>query len=952
MKTRSLARREVLLAVVLSAVASILPARIISYAPVTDRHAVPAIQHRLNRHYVLIESDTPITPWSGAFAAKLVLYDSKGEQEPRVIFPPQPQLQVTSVHISAAAVREDASTGALSVLVRTNANLSGDNALQANRFLYSGDAGETWKAVPIPPEWSFLPQAALLADVGGPVVRERGSPIRLGSDESPFVLMVSSSAIATSRVYAVGSDGRARLLQEMLAASNPGLAGSDREGSRFLVAGAPIIAGNPVASSIRILDLNGRLEDLRPLPFARYGLEGWITPDGSVYLEDSGRSLSLYRDGSVSEVSRILPGVTQPPPVSPGIPPPVTQSFFAVPTADFSGAWIIQRGVGLPTILSGHLPGFPVVEQWRDTSSPAVEALHAGASGQKLLVQVHVPRPQADQRIFRDPALAVWEVGQPAPRRYDELFLIEGARKGFVHLDADAVGTGDVFVFDSAATPPTSGVAPSPSPSPGGGDVTQEWGVVRASLKQKLVIPAVGRLPGGFGSFWRTDLIVRNPSAERVSVLARFVPSSTEESSVAQPVERRIELGPAEIWLYADVLGSIFGVARGSGALFLTPDGDAAITATSRTYTESWQGTYGMGIGAIDTFVAAGARFPVSFSGALQGFDFRTNLVAVDTGGRGSELSLRAAGSTGLTGRADFSFGAPAGGQAQLNGLGGALEFPYDQTGALVVQPLSGEVIASAIAIDNRTNDATYFPPDLPAPFVRTIPVIGHVDGANGSRFRSDLFLFNPSDYSRAITLTAKRWDVAENEAVVNLSLRPKESRTIRDVLATLFGKTGIARLRYVSGSSFEPSGIRVTSRLYTIDPSGGTFGLLIPPLNSFQAAGVGESLEILGPQGGSNFRTNLSLVELTAFAGGPPARVKIEIYDDYGALLDSFETSVPIAGGIQLLDIFRARGLGNGPPAALIRVSPLAGLVGAFATTLDNGTNDPTYFGAALGSR
>jgi hypothetical protein len=143
-----------------------------------------------------------------------------------------------------------------------------------------------------------------------------------------------------------------------------------------------------------------------------------------------------------------------------------------------------------------------------------------------------------------------------------------------------------------------------------------------------------------------------------------------------------------------------------------------------------------------------------------------------------------------------------------------------------------------------------------------------------------------------------------------------------------------------------------VTSRLYTIDASGGTYGLLIPPLNSFQAAGPGESLEILGPQGGRNFRTNLSLVELTAFAGGPPARARIDIYDDFGELMDSFETSVPIAGGIQILDIFRTRGIGNGPPAALIRISPLGGLVGAFATTLDNGTNDPTYYGAALGSR
>ena len=505
------------------------------------------------------------------------------------------------------------------------------------------------------------------------------------------------------------------------------------------------------------------MKEIRPALAARYGLEGWITPDGSVYLEDSGRSLFLFREGTLTEVATVLPGTTPPPSVQPGIPPPVSQSLFAVPTFDFSGAWIIQRGTSVPTILSRHAPGSALDEQWRDASRPEVEALHTGASGSKLMVQVHVSRPQADQRIFRDPALAVWEVGQRAPKRYDELFLVEGSLKGFVHLDVETVGAGEVFVFDSAATFATSGVAPSPSPpGAGGGEVTQEWGVVRASLKQRLVVPAVGRLPGAFGTFWKTDLIVRNPSDETISVVARFVPSSTGESSVTQPVERRIELGPSEIWLYADVLGSIFDVARGSGALFLTPEGDSAITATSRTYTDSPQGTYGMGVAAVDIFAAVSARFPVSFSGALQGADFRTNLVAVDTSGRGSErrasrlgrarnggpFRLLLSDTGGRTGAAERAWAT-------------RLRFPHDKSGALVVQPLSGEVVASAIAIDNRTNDATYFPPDLPSPFVRTIPAIGHVDGANGSRFRSDLFLFNPSDQVKGITLTAKRWDVA-----------------------------------------------------------------------------------------------------------------------------------------------------------------------------------------------
>ena len=936
---RSSSRRPVLLALTLFAAASSLPARIISYAPVTDRHAMPAVQHRTSRNYLLIEADYPISIYGGAYGAKLVLYDSKREREPRVLF------GGPAVTISAAAAREEPD-GTLRILVRTNA-APGSFVPGVDRFLYSPDSGASWRTLAV-----GAPTLATVftADVGGPVARGRGSAIRIGTSEFPFVFVSIDYTIAIGRAYAVRADGAVRVLRDLAVTYNPGpgLVGSNREGTKFLLSGSPVTPFGPLANSVRILDLDGGLQDLQPLPLARYGLEGWITPQGSVYLEDAGRSLSLYRDGTVSEVARAFPGAGQPP-VGPGVPPPVSQSLFAVPTADFTGAWIVQRDSGVSTILSRHAPGGPLVEQWRDAAAPEVEALHAAASGSKLLVQVHVPRPQADQRIFRDPALAVWQIGQPAPPRYDELFLVEGSFKGFVHVDVDAIGEGEPFVFDSAATTGYGGGV-APSPGGGGGDVVQEWGVVRASLKQKLVVPAVGRLPGGYGTFWRTDLIVRNSSTERISVLARFVPSSSGEVPAAPAVERRIELGPSEIWLYADVLGSVFQVERGSGAVFLIPDGDVAISATSRTYTDSPRGTYGMGIGAVDLFAAAGARFPLSFSGALQGVDFRTNVVAVDTSGRGSDVEVRLF-ETGDVGFPRFTVHAPAGGQTQLNGLGQALGVPLDRAGGLLLQPLSGEVVASLVSIDNRTNDPTYFPPDLPSPYVRTIPAIGHVDGANGSRFRSDLFLFNPTERPQTITLTAKRWDLPENESMATLTLEAGESKTIRDVLPTLFGKEGIARLRYLS-SSGDPSGVRVTSRLYTVDDDGGTFGLLVPPFNSFQSAGPGESLEILGPQGGRNFRTNLSLVELTAFANGSSAPVRVEIFDDFGALLDRFETSVPIAGGIQLLDVFRARGLGNGPPAALIRISPLTGLVGAFATTLDNGTNDPTYHGASLASR
>ena len=55
-----------------------LEARVISYAPYTNRPAVPVIQSRMNRHFVLLESASPQTSGS-AYWSDVVMYDSMGQ---------------------------------------------------------------------------------------------------------------------------------------------------------------------------------------------------------------------------------------------------------------------------------------------------------------------------------------------------------------------------------------------------------------------------------------------------------------------------------------------------------------------------------------------------------------------------------------------------------------------------------------------------------------------------------------------------------------------------------------------------------------------------------------------------------------------------------------------------------------------------------------------------------
>src|SRR6202035_1201376 len=95
---------------ILALLAVTAQARVISYAPYTNRVATPAVQHRMNRHFVLIEDSgqiirslLPILPIPYYSTGQVVLYDSKGVEEPRVIYPQDGSF----AQVFALAVRED-----------------------------------------------------------------------------------------------------------------------------------------------------------------------------------------------------------------------------------------------------------------------------------------------------------------------------------------------------------------------------------------------------------------------------------------------------------------------------------------------------------------------------------------------------------------------------------------------------------------------------------------------------------------------------------------------------------------------------------------------------------------------------------------------------------------------------------------------------------------------------
>lgn len=915
-------RRLPLMSLLLLLAASLASARIISYAPYSDRISVPAMGHRLNRHFALVETRTPST---STMWGQIVLYDSKGEEEPRVVFPQDN----SEIGFTGVAMREPPGEPPMILAVTSAA------------WNLSVDGGKTWKKAQV--AGSYVPNSPQV-DLGGWYARGRYSNIRIGTREYPFVAV--SLAANGWHLVAIGADGAAKDLLVTPSSQRISLAGSDDDRRRFLVR---------VGDEIDIVDLDGSKTYMSNVSGG--SIEGWITDSGAAYVElyKAPNDISLWLLYGIATFIDGTYDKNNPVAVPPPSPSNTLNPFFAVPTNDYSGAWIVKRRTGQPTRLLNHVDRLQrgLVEQWSDITAPEVEAILPAPTSDKILIQVHRPRRGPDALVtFKDPALAVWRIGTPAPKFYDELYLNESSDKGFVHLDVDGLEKGEPFVFDGGRTiTPGCGCGVSAGGG-GGGEVVQEWGVVRGSTWQRLVLPGFGRTAGAFGSLWRSDVTFQNPNDVAVDVTLRFVAAGDAVTASATNTVR-LQLAPRELRLVTDAAKELFHIEGGVGALFINPEGGASINATGRTYTQSAngaEGTYGYGMNAIDVYAASSARFPVTFSGAFQGPSFRTNLFLTDVSGRGVAAAFSANGPNGALSIASVPAETSPFGVLQRNNLSYLLGLSSQAIGALAVTPTRGEAVVSLFTVDNRTNDPTFFPPDLSVGMVRTIPVVGHLEGANGSQFRSDLFLYNQSSFWKSVTIEMRSW-TSSDFATLSLWLGPLEARMFPDVLKTSFNRSGTARLRIaVQGTTLDPS-VRVTSRTYTVDASGGTYGFLMPPLNSFQSATTGDTLEILGTALDHRFRTNIGLVDVTASFSATP-RARIEIVGANGATRDSFETAIPSLGGLQLNDLFRARALPDDGTPVLIRITPLQGMIGAYAAMLDNDTNDSTYFAANLAAK
>ncbi|MCM3877660.1 MAG: PKD domain-containing protein, partial [Thermoanaerobaculia bacterium] len=319
------------------------------------------------------------------------------------------------------------------------------------------------------------------------------------------------------------------------------------------------------------------------------------------------------------------------------------------------------------------------------------------------------------------------------------------------------------------------------------------------------------------------------------------------------------------------------------------------------------------------------------------------------SGGGGASCTLTCSASAPATGRAgevlaftatatpsDCGGGSPA--AAWTFGDGGTAAGLSAARAYAAPGPSPWSMTASSAGVTcTRSGTLTITAAPAPGAFVYTIPAVTHAPGSAGAIFRTDVAAVSLSDAAASLTLTFERSGGGSLARTAAISARG--AREFADILVGLFGHAPDAS---VFGALQIASDVPlvVSSRTYN-QTVAGTLGGFLPGVAATQGLAPGKTGILPQLRKSAAFRTNIAVVNL----GASSVTARIQLRDGSGAPLGTARTlqAAPF-GLIQENDIFLAAGAGEPAVAyATVEVLTAGGRVFAFASVIDNATNDPT---------
>ncbi|MEO6323276.1 MAG: hypothetical protein ABIT01_17755 [Thermoanaerobaculia bacterium] len=456
------------------------------------------------------------------------------------------------------------------------------------------------------------------------------------------------------------------------------------------------------------------------------------------------------------------------------------------------------------------------------------------------------------------------------------------------------------------------------------------------------LIPSSARAAGLGGTIYTTDLTVANAGSEPTAIVLTFLGHDVDGRSGR---EESFALPEGVSMTFPDVLGSVFGLGSGYGAIRITSASDS-VHAIAQTSTPGFGGTFGQSVPAARTedLITAGA--PRTILGVREDASFRTNLVLANATDQLLEVDVSFRG--GATAGALKRISLPPFGMTQINRVVRELGNALPVAGLLEVSTTTpgGAFAAYASVIDNATNDPRTLLPIKPigsgvaSPQDWFLPSSAHVQGAGGAFYTTDLITY--SNVDMRYTFKFLGHDVDGRPGLVStFDLSPNVFASYANILGSLplssadYGALRITTQYPSTESTF------VGFLAQTSTPGfGGTFGQSVPVIPSAELIRTGASRSILAIREDDSYRTNLILTNATE----APLVVDVHLLSPAGLVLATRSYALPPLGMTQATRVVRDMGISfNVNGARLVLSTPTPnGAFASYASIIDNVTNDP----------
>lgn len=458
----------------------------------------------------------------------------------------------------------------------------------------------------------------------------------------------------------------------------------------------------------------------------------------------------------------------------------------------------------------------------------------------------------------------------------------------------------------------------------------------RPSSSGSIVVPVSGNVAGAFGSRFVSDVRLLNSGGTDARISLFFTPSGADGSTTFSAVNLLIPSG--QLVAIDDVVGAVFR-ETGTGAIEIRGD-TAKLRVTSRIYNDAERGTFGQFVSTRGPSIGRGATLHVLH--LSNGESMRSNLGVAEVAGAQGEIQFRLFDSRGALLESTTATIAPFGHQ-QWPLLGGPAGLHVDSFRA-EVRVIQGDarVVAYGSSVDNASGDAMFVPGFDPLAAESGsslfVPAVMRGNGANGTRWRSDVRIFVPDagEAGSAVRLTLHRTGFPA--LTTDLEIKPGEIASLDDVVHSVFGLEEGRGTLEIDSSASDGRPV-VTSRIWTPDAAG-TFGQFVPVASASEALVIAsEPASLIHVDSNATYRCNVGVTEMA----GAAATVRVTLLDGTGRERFSKDISLQPHGSEQFnLSAAGAPQVSNA--RVVVRVIEGSGAVLAFASVVDNRTGDPIF--------